>query len=110
MSNTPATPPTPDASGGPAFPRIGEGFGNPHYDAPGMSLRDYFAAHAPEQLGDNAEPRWVTERTGIAEPKSPVNSPEWGRFWAEAEVILRYQYADAMLRARTAAASGEAKP
>lgn len=30
----------------PAFPRTGEGFGNPSYDTPGMSLRDYFAAAA----------------------------------------------------------------
>lgn len=29
--------------GGAAFPRTGEGFGNPLYDAPGMSLRDWFA-------------------------------------------------------------------
>lgn len=32
--------------GGPAFPRVGEGFGNPLYDAPGMTLRDYFAGQA----------------------------------------------------------------
>ena len=32
--------------GGPAFPRVGEGFGNPRYDAAGMSLRDYFAGQA----------------------------------------------------------------
>lgn len=31
-------------NGGPAFPRTGEGFGNPQYDAEGMTLRDYFAA------------------------------------------------------------------
>jgi hypothetical protein len=30
----------------PAFPRTGEGFGNPLYDAPGMTLWDYFAAAA----------------------------------------------------------------
>ena len=32
--------------GGPAFPRVGEGFGDPRYDAPGMSLRDWFAGQA----------------------------------------------------------------
>ena len=32
--------------GGPAFPRVGEGVGNPQYDAPGMSLRDWFAGQA----------------------------------------------------------------
>ena len=29
-----------------AFPRTGEGFGNPMYDAPGMTLRDWFAGQA----------------------------------------------------------------
>jgi hypothetical protein len=32
--------------GGPAFPRIGEGFGDPLYDTPGMSLREWFAGKA----------------------------------------------------------------
>ena len=31
----------------PAFPSVGEGFGDPRHHAPGMSLRDYFAANAP---------------------------------------------------------------
>lgn len=26
----------------PAFPRVGEGFDNPLYDTPGMSLREYY--------------------------------------------------------------------
>lgn len=30
----------------PAFPRLGEGFGHPAYDEPGMTLRDYFAGQA----------------------------------------------------------------
>lgn len=33
-------------NGGPAFPRLGEGFGNPKYDEPGMTLRDWFAGQA----------------------------------------------------------------
>jgi len=33
-------------TGGRAFPRTGEGVGNPRYDEPGMTLRDYFAAQA----------------------------------------------------------------
>ena len=32
--------------GGPAFPRTGEGFGNPKYDTAGMTLRDWFAGQA----------------------------------------------------------------
>ncbi len=35
-----------DKTGGPAFPSEGEGFGNPKHSAPGMTLRDYFAAQA----------------------------------------------------------------
>ena len=31
-----------------AFPMTGEGFGSPLYSQHGMSLRDYFAIHAPE--------------------------------------------------------------
>lgn len=30
----------------PAFPRTGEGVGNPIYDEPGMLLRDWFAGQA----------------------------------------------------------------
>lgn len=30
----------------PAFPRTGEGFGNPRYDEAGMTLRDWFAGQA----------------------------------------------------------------
>lgn len=33
-------------TGGPAFPSVGEGFGNPLYSAGGMTLRDYFAGQA----------------------------------------------------------------
>ena len=52
--------------GGPAFPRIGEGFGDPRYDAEGMTLRDWFAGQATEEdieehafvkLGDGHYPR-----------------------------------------------------
>lgn len=33
-----------------AFPRTGEGFGNPHYDEAGMTLRDYFAGQAIDAI------------------------------------------------------------
>jgi len=36
----------PTNAGGPAFPSVGEGFGNPSYSASGMTLRDYLAAQA----------------------------------------------------------------
>jgi hypothetical protein len=32
--------------GGPAYPCVGEGFNNPAYHTPGMSLRDHFAGQA----------------------------------------------------------------
>jgi hypothetical protein len=35
-------------NGGPAFPSVGEGFGNPKYSTPGMTLRDWFATHATD--------------------------------------------------------------
>lgn len=37
--------------GGPAFPSEGEGHGNPQYHSPGMTLRDWFAAHALISIG-----------------------------------------------------------
>ena len=36
--------------GGPAFPSVGEGFGNPTYSAPGMSLRQWYAGMAMQGL------------------------------------------------------------
>lgn len=30
----------------PAFPRLGEGFGNPNYDCEGMTLRQWYAGQA----------------------------------------------------------------
>jgi hypothetical protein len=67
--------------GGPAFPRMGEGFGNPNYDTPGMSLRDYFAAHAlPALIEQNGH----ISRVIVFD----VSAKE------------AYAYADAMLQAR----------
>lgn len=60
--------------GGPAFPYWFEK-GNTLYH--GMSLRDYFAAHAPDSEKSNFD----------------NNNPHDGMGW-------RYRYANAMLRAR----------
>jgi hypothetical protein len=64
--------------GGPAFPRVGEGFGNSLYDAPGMSLRDWFAGQALVGLVVNDE-------------TTSVHCPLSAR---------AYEIADAMLAAR----------
>lgn len=71
-------------TGGPAFP-ISPHSGEPCDD--GMSLRDYFAAHAPIGWKD------VLDITG-----APQDMPIGEIFaeWAE----LRLAYADAMLKAR----------
>lgn len=65
----------------PAFPRIGEGFGNPHYDEPGMSLRDWFAGQALAGFAAHhhaSQATWLDERVATS----------------------CYEVADAMLRAR----------
>lgn len=63
--------------GGPAFPRVGE------WEEPGMSLRDYFAAHAPPMTDE-----WWED------------SAEEESHWVEAQAAWNYAYADAMLKAR----------
>lgn len=65
--------------GGPAFPRTGEGVGNPAYDAPGMTLRDWFAGQALVGL--------------IAHPKNEGHASELS--------LVAYAIADAMLKERS---------
>lgn len=88
-------------NGGPAFPDSG---GQADYTG-GMTLRDYFAAKA-EGLHDTATPEFAEALTGRKRPDvvhgSPENMLEWARFWADADAVLRYIRADAMLRAREA--------
>jgi hypothetical protein len=68
----------------------------------GMSLLDYFAAHAPVQLREDTSSAWVSEITGISVPTNLDDQREWARFWAACEARLRYEYARAMLSAREA--------
>lgn len=81
--------------GGPASPGA---FDQP----PGMTLRDYLAAHAPNGTDlvkfDNIGV--ASEITGITAPNME-NSKEVLAFVFKLIAFLRYQYADAMLAARS---------
>lgn len=68
----------------------------------GMSLRNYFAAHAPTQIGDDTDPKWISGRTGIALPQASGDDVAWAKFWAACEAKLRFEYADAMIAASKA--------
>ena len=75
--------------GGPAFPTTEEhGFNN---GEPGMTLRDYFAAHAPIDVADANEAFYRTHG------RNPRTSE-----MLDTLVVLRSRYADAMLKARDA--------
>jgi hypothetical protein len=63
----------------------------------GMSLLDYFAAHAPEQVNDDADMEWLSVRTGIPLPANMKNGVEMADWWARVEASLRYRFASAML-------------
>lgn len=92
--------------GGPAFPSQTDTFRTPEGRAvgrpaeSGMTLRDYFAAHAPEQTGDDDDPEWVSQRAAVPLPKNMTDQDALRLFWARCESELRYAYADAMLKAR----------
>lgn len=76
------------ANGGPAFP---PSFG---VETHGMSLRDYFATHAPRSVSVNGSEH-VRRLIGMAEGAETSSDD-----WIKAEALLRYQYADEMLEAR----------
>lgn len=90
--------------GGPAFPiafqHRNESDGVIEQRWLGLSLRDYFAAHAQDQLSRGAEPTKTAEVCGVALPLGTADSVTWSHFWIRCEAVLRYRYADAMLRAR----------
>ena len=71
----------------PAFPTTEEhGFNN---GEPGMTLRDYFAAHAPIGVADANEAFY---RTNSRNPRESE--------MLDTLAVLRSRYADAMLKAR----------
>lgn len=84
---------TPINDGGPAFPRVGEGVGNPHYDAPGMSLRDYFAGQALAGM-------CARDLTGNSLGNNHINNAQVRGEGGVRFAGAAYELADAMLRAR----------
>ena len=64
----------------------------------GMSLRDYFAAHAPADVTDHfATTRGETEKLVGVEP----GKYDYMIHSAQFDAICRYKWADAMIKART---------
>ena len=91
---------------GPAFPTTTydhsaamNGFAVSVTDAQGMTLRDYFAAHAPQDLGADWGRRQMLEALGMSEEEWAKDPLEANCRW---EAFVRYRLADAMLKARGA--------
>ena len=89
-----------DKDDGPAFPcqasnRVGAS--GPAWDQ-GMSLRDYFAAHAPEPSAEDVST--VQRREQIANPHNDSYKPRRHDV-LDIRCALRYAFADAMLAARS---------
>ena len=86
-------------TGGPAFPRniLDHGHGVTTTHESGMTLRDYFAAHASEEDIKYWQPTGqMVERVAVTSSGKVVYQ-EAGKYTREQ---ARYFHADAMLRAR----------
>jgi hypothetical protein len=81
--------PTPRNDGGPAFPAIHEG--TTRADVSGLSIRDYFAAHASDE-DVRAQGEVLRDRL-LAQNQIGILPDAW-------RLIARYMHADAMLKAR----------
>lgn len=77
--------------GGPAFPAVHDG--STRYDAPGMSLRDYFSAKALPNI-------YSTAMVEASDGSGLFSDPNWRIGLA----LDAYDMADAMLKARGGAA------
>jgi hypothetical protein len=101
--------------GGPAFPQpltvqpvTGQFDWPSEWGVGGMSLRDWFAAHAPEQVDKDRTPPEAAEFLGVPlpggfkedEPNGGLSPNDWRVWWLRVDAVARYQYADAMLSAR----------
>lgn len=86
-------------AGGPAFPSHGT-MGEVAHE--GMTLRDYFAIHAPEPSVEN-----IGTQMGLDRGRNPHNDHHKPPLRSKEEIksFLRYQYSDAMLSERAKASS-----
>lgn len=66
---------------------------------PGMTLRDYFAAHSAE-VSDEISIQYAEKIVGRKMPDFAAMPLDNAAFWAEYRAIMRYIEADAMLAAR----------
>ena len=87
---------TTNRTGGPAFPTTQANGAN--YGAAGMTLRDYFAAHAPKEVRD-------LDGWKVSDCAEALGLPEgvaynWLKHYIPLIAKLSYEYADAMLKAR----------
>ena len=74
--------------GGPAFPMMDQEW----KEHPGMSLRQYFAIHAPEPTEGDIRTEMAYDRN-----RDPHNDRNGIRGKLEIIAALRYRYADAMI-------------
>ena len=83
--------------GGPAFPLAT----NWPCDSmeQGMTLRDYFAAHA-ESFDSDDSPQWIASQLGWLAPESTDMGGRDGLLWrCRADATYKYMQADAMIEA-----------
>lgn len=86
-------------TGGAAFPSMyDQTFEQNFGHEAGMTLRDYFAAHA-DGFSDQVTVEFAAEATGMTVPDSH-NGYDVALFWSRADAAYKYMQADAMLSAR----------
>ena len=84
----------------PAFPRTGEGVGNPKYDEPGMRLRDWFAGQALNGFLADSSQRRIREACEVVEQFKDMGPLERAAVVNKELAAGSYALADAMLAER----------
>ena len=93
-------------NGGPAYPSAPTRFIYDEERGPvpcgheGMTLRDWFAGHAPDMPPEIMTVPQAERITGLSYAGIDFGTPEHWAFWAAAEAAWKYMHADAMLKAR----------